>query len=83
MRRIPGLTSVCVCTPPCPPADQVAAKKLGLNATAMVMLQIVGGAAGQVCACSWRQEAAEALMALACAGGTLKDVPWRRTRQEY
>lgn len=27
---------------------QVAAKKLGLNATAMVMLQIVGGAAGQV-----------------------------------
>jgi len=27
---------------------QVAAKKLGLNATAMVMLQIVGGAAGQM-----------------------------------
>lgn len=26
----------------------MAAKKLGLNATAMVMLQIVGGAAGQV-----------------------------------
>ncbi|KAL4448522.1 hypothetical protein ABPG75_005741 [Micractinium tetrahymenae] len=28
--------------------QQVAAKKLGLNATAMVMLQIVGGAAGQM-----------------------------------
>ena len=31
-----------------PPPAQVAADKLGLNPTAMVMLQVVGGAAGQM-----------------------------------
>lgn len=39
------------CLPCLPTSSQVAADKLGLSATAMVMLQVVGGAAGQMIRC--------------------------------